>query len=251
MMTRQALIAIGGKARRLREAGFKVDISKSFIKVLDEPLLHWNLMALHTAGIRRLVLCGDTQLQLCESEIVIHRLAGLGFDFSHVQYFNDPGLGVHGLPYQAKRHGYRLDKTFIFECGHSLMLPQQYRNLNTIKADNNVVFSAFVPHPSNYRQPVELAGRSVRLLHMPEDNCHVIAHPLLVDHAYIERLPSLNFKIEEIIRYYAQRSGLRYVISEMPPEFDVPEELAVAMARYHKYLGHARLPSPNIPSGAY
>lgn len=232
--TTQAIVAVGGKARRLRDAGVEVRISKSFIKMRGEPLLYWNLMALHYAGIRRLVICGDDMIYVYEAELVLDRL-GLAFD--DVQILRDPGLGVHGLPYQiCGAPEYHLDDTFIFECGHSLMTPEHYRALDATKKEDRVVFSAFVPHPSNARQPVSLEDSKIALVEGAGPGYHALAHPLLIDHAYVAMLPRLGFDISRIIAHYAARDQLDYVFSEMPPEFDVPDEFRAAQEKYDTYL---------------
>ncbi len=234
MNTTQGIVAVGGRARRLRDAGVEVPISKSFIKVRGEPLLYWNLMALHYAGVTRLVICGDNTIYLYEAELVLDRL---GLAFANVQLLRDPGLGVHGLPYQV--HGSpecHLDETFIFECGHSLMTPEHYQALDATKRENRVVFSAFVPHPSNARQPVSIEDSKITLTERVRLGHYALAHPLLIDREYVDLLPRLGFNISRIIEHYAARDQLDYVFSGMPPEFDMPDEFRAAQKRYETYL---------------
>jgi hypothetical protein len=233
----QALIAIGGKASRIRNAGISVPVSKSFLSLCGRPLLHWNLKFLHAAGIRDIVLCGNNPLQLAEAELLLDRI---GVSFSSVHFFQDPGLGVHGLPYQVAHHASDLLKEqIIFECGHSLMEPDHYKRIMHAKTNENVVFSAFKPHPSNPRQPVRLLGNQAELAPpaLPAPSAaYALAHPIVIDSSYIERLPSLRFKITEILACYSRRREIRYVFSDMPPEFDVMEEMRAAYARYEVYL---------------
>ncbi|NUP50811.1 MAG: hypothetical protein HOW97_26400 [Catenulispora sp.] len=237
MNTTQALVAIGGKAQRLRSSGIGVPISKSFMRVRGKPLLHWNLLSLYAAGVSRLVLCGDTPLSLYEATFVVDNL---GIRFEHVEYFQDPGLGVHGLPYQASRH---LDEQFVFDCGHSLMPPEHYHELDRRKVAGNIVFSAFRPHPVNLRQPVVLENNSVRLLTCGPSFGFALAHPMIVDRGYIKNLPRLRFDVREVIAHYAERRNLCYAHSDMPPEFDVAAEYHVAISRYNKYLSDHILPN--------
>jgi hypothetical protein len=232
---RQALIAIGGKAKRIRDAGIRVEISKSFMEVRGQPLLYWNLLSLHTGGIGDIVLCGDDPIQLKYAESVLESLKVLKVEFSSVVLFRDPGLGVHGLPYQARRH---LDELFFFDCGHSIMEPAHYGLLNdAVALDDGVAFTAFDPHRSNPRQPVALLGSDIYLLEQSNKRSFALAHPMLVNQKYVSKLPQLGFNIDKILRHYGViNSKLKYVQSSMPPEFDTPEELRYCMEFYKASL---------------
>jgi hypothetical protein len=216
MKALQALVAIGGRARRLREGGMEVPITKSFLDVGGRPVLYWNLLSLHIAGVRRLVIASDRPDLRRYLDSV---LADLRPKFDRVECFLDGGLGVHGLPYQARDclKEVFVEETFIFECGHSVMAPRHYANLITAKKANNVVFSAFRPHPENPRQPITL-NRG------PGPEIWALAHPFVVDGDYVERLPSLGFNISNILRYYGSNGRLSYVFTDQPPEFDIVEE---------------------------
>jgi len=144
MKTVQALVAIGGRASRLRSGGIDVPISKSFLLLHGKPLLYWTLKSLYIAGIKEVVLCADARIQLLEADLILSQAS---FEFK-VRDFLDDGLGVHGLPYQARSV---LDGQFIFECGHGVSEPQHYSRLDAAKRARNVVFSGFQPHPSNPR----------------------------------------------------------------------------------------------------
>jgi hypothetical protein len=240
MDTRQALIAIGGKATRLRQASDQVGISKSFLPVNGQPLLYWVLISLYKAGITRLVLCGDKEIQLREAELTIFKL---NLPFQDVKYFSDPGLGVHGLPYQViNREPTWLEPSFVFECGHSLMTPSHYTELIAKKDSTNVVFSAFKPHPSNSRQPVMLKRQHVKVLNNSSPGSMALAHPILAGISYAARLPNLSFNIDRILEYYADQEQLNYVFSHMPPEFDVIDEVKTAMPVYESYTASSLLP---------
>ena len=236
----QALIAIGGKARRIREGGVDVPISKSFIPVCGKPLLYWNLLSLHAAGVKRIVLCGDHPLQLQEAEVLLSGMSDT--HFSDVKFFQDPGLGVHGLPYQVlDKEPAWLDEGFVFECGHSLMMPEHYRRIMEAKTSENIVFSLFESHPANRRQPVVLSGDRVYVDWAPCRGRHALAHPMVVDAAYASQLPFLGFDIGQILKEYATSTQLTYVASAMPPEFDVLAEMLSAMPLYETYLADAGL----------
>jgi hypothetical protein len=162
--------------------------------------------------------------------------------FSDVKFFQDPGLGVHGLPFQVLDHEPAwLDEDFVFECGHSLMMPEHYRRIMNVKTNRNIVFSLFASHPANRRQPVLLSDDRIYMDWAPRRGHHALAHPMVVDTAYANRLPFLGFDIAQILREYAATAQLAYVPSEMPPEFDVLAEMRSALPVYETYLAAARL----------
>ena len=238
----QAVVAIGGRASRMRRDGYPVAISKSFIQICGQPLLYWNLLSLRQSGVSRLILCADQLVQLHAAEWVLGLLPS---SFREVLFFSDAGLGVHGLPYQViSRRSAWLDEVFVFECGHSIMEPDHYRRLFRAKTYDSIVFSAFVPHPSNHRQPVSLVGDQINLLEAIEPGCHALAHPIVADRRYAERLPSLSYDIRRILGHYGSRSELRYVFSDLPPEFDRVAELTAAMPAYFDCISTTLCPPP-------
>lgn len=240
MRVSQALVAIGGKAWRIRRDGIDVPISKSFIQVCGKPLLYWNLLALNAADVDSVILCGDHPLQLQEAEILLGEMSNL--HFGEVRLFQDPGLGVHGLPYQvfAGKPTW-LHSDFIFECGHSFSKPEHYKRIAQDKSSGNVVFSLFESHPANPRQPVVIADDRVFLARSDSVSPHALAHPMVVDISYARQLPRLGFDINRILREYLARRRLRYVASEMPPEFDVPAEMWSSLPKYESYIAAAGL----------
>jgi len=230
MKVEQALIAIGGKASRLQGADCYIPIAKSLLTIGGKPLLYWNLESLGLAGIKKIVLAGDRKDYLASAEQIV---ASISHKFDETYYFQDQGLGVHGLPYHAK-HLFQGD--FFFECGHGISRPAHYQAMDIAKNKDNVVFSAFRSHPSNPRQPVLLEGSSVSLVANNENTGVALAHPLLIDQAYAKMLPDLDFNIHRIIRHYATAKQLRYVWNDMPPEFDTEQELHYAQTVYPSHL---------------
>ena len=65
---------------------------------------------------------------------------------------------------------------------------------------------------------------------------HVLAHPLLVDKCYGHTLPDNNFNIVQVINSYSARGALRYVLSDMPPEFDIAPEMHAALPAYERVI---------------
>ena len=218
MRTEQALVAVGGRASRLRENAEQQPFAKSFMTADLYPLLHWCLRSLQLAGVKRVVLAGDKREHLLAAEAVVGELLT---EFDAVQFFQDEGAGMHGLPYQTR---HLLDETFFFECGHATNMPSHYLAMDTAKTPDNVVFSAYIAHSSNPRQPVRLEGPRVTPTG-DEQTGIALAHPLLLDQAYANRLPDLGFNINRIIGHYATISQLSYVWNNMAPEFDTIEEV--------------------------
>ncbi|MFA6041775.1 MAG: NTP transferase domain-containing protein [Methylophilus sp.] len=229
----QALVLIGGKASRLRASGYSLESSKAFIQVAGKPLLYWNLKMLHSAGIHRLVIAADTSYLLFQANKIIRSLP---VKFIRVNFFQDEGNGVHGIPYELR---YLLDETFLFECGHSFSKPEHYSKLIRCKVGADVVFSAYTAHPKNSRQPVALRDGRV---YEGVDNSHsVIAHPIVANQEYASSLLRLKFNIYNIIAHYTDLQGLKYIANDLPVEFDNADELWVSIHIYEQYLARVAI----------
>lgn len=229
-MTEQALVAIGGNGSRLRAGGVEVPITKSFLEVADKPLLHWSLQSMAIAGVRRVVLSGDRDEALEAAQSVVEDLS---VDFDEVKYHKDPGLGAHGLPYQALD---MLEDEYFFEAGHNMTLPSHYTNMHTVKQPGKIVFSAFTPHTSNQRQPVHFDGENVLIGQNPHDSDQALSHPFLVDKSYAQHLPDLDFSIDSILAHYSNNQLLQWVHSDMPPEIDTAEEYKNSLPAIRKLI---------------
>jgi hypothetical protein len=199
-MIRQALVAIGGKAERLRTAGIKVPIPKSFLVCQDKPLLYWSLFMLHEAGVTRIVLAGDKQKQIDLAKKV---LGELPFRFDKVHFFKDEGKGFHALPYFT---AHLLEESFFFECGHAVMPASHYQAMEKLKEKDNVIFSVYHSHPNNPRLPIIFEKDQVLLPKTEnEQTGFALATPLLIDQGYAALLPSYSFNIKKVIRSHASR----------------------------------------------
>ena len=227
--TKEALVAVGGKASRLQSSESYTPIAKSFLIAGGKPLLYWCLQALSLAGIEKVVLAADRKDCADRADQVISELP-LAFD--EVLYFQDAGLGFHGLPYWAK---HLLGDKFFFESGHAINKPEHYEGMDRIKTADNIIFSAFASDPSNRRLPVGLNGNQV-ITGNGQDTGIALASPLLLDQAYAEALPSLGFDFRTIVGHYLETDKLRAVWSDMPPEFDTPDEHRHALGVYSTYL---------------
>lgn len=226
----QALVAVGGRARRLR-AEVTVGPSKAFMISARRPLLYWCLTSLQWSGITDVVLAGNAPEHLERSMEVADHVVG----FNSVTTFRDAGLGVHGIPFQARQI---LEPHFLFEAGHGVSAPGHYRAMVRAKSPDTIVFSAFTPDPGNprYRTAVRLDGRCV------QGTSHALAHPMVIDTAYADALPDFGFDIARITDDYLGRGGVRAVVSDLPPEFDLPAELVPSLTRYRRGVGAGGFP---------
>jgi hypothetical protein len=226
----QALVAVGGSGNRIRADGLDVPLSKSFLPIAGTEVLYWVVSGLLEAGISSLIFTADRGELFPAVRKVLSRLPAA----EEVIFFEDDGLGTHGLPYQVLRGCPRLQHNFLFECGNSVMTPDHYRSLCRAKTPTNVIFSAFDPHPVNLRQPVGLdpCGRVVRPL--DTDDRGAIAHPMVIDREYADALPDLDFDINQIIDNYIQRDMLYYVKTSLRPEFDYLAEYQDCIAQFER-----------------
>ena len=210
--------------------GIKVPISKSFLIYRGKPLLYWSLSMLQKAGVTKLILAGNRQEQIdCAKEV----LGDLPFKFEEVLFLKDEGKGFHALPYFA---AYLLDDSFFFECGHAMMPASHYRAMIKMKEKDNVVFSAYYSHLNNPRLPITLARDRVWLPDEGVQTGIALATPLLIDQSYAALLPSHNYNIQQVIQFHASRPTLRAIFTDMPPEFDIPEEYSNALKVYDNLI---------------
>lgn len=95
MKTEQALVAVGGKASRLRLGTDQEPFAKSYMEADLCPLLHWCLRSLQYAGVKHVVLAGDRQEHLIAAEAVVDELLT---PFDTVQFFQDEGVECMDSP---------------------------------------------------------------------------------------------------------------------------------------------------------
>lgn len=232
----QALIAIGGRAKRLRDDGVHVGTSKAFMISGRRSMLFWCLRSLHTAGIRRIVLAGDRPEHLDKAHRVLDTLDAIE-QFDEVIPFEDEGMGVHGIPYQAIGH---LEPHFLFEAGHGVSHPHHYRRMIELKGPENVVFSAFRPDARNPRYRTGLDERGTCVPPTPGGPGYSLAHPMVIDHRYAESLLDNGFDVNRMADDYRTRRTLTAVVSELPPEFDLGCEFEVSLQVYRSNIARER-----------
>lgn len=204
----QALVAVGGKATRLR-AALDVPLSKSFLEIDDRPLLYWCLRSLKLAGVTHLVIAADRPELISRAQTV---LFDAPFEFRHVAYFKDDGLGVHGLPYHTR---HLIDGPVLFQAGHDVAEAEHLDRLFQVYRDERMPVCTAYPIESGNPRP--RVGR------------HALALPMVVDRGYAERLPELGFNIERVATCLVLERRLALVPARGYPEFDTPDE-------YHRFV---------------
>jgi hypothetical protein len=209
-----ALVAIGGRASRLRGA-VPVPVTKSFLPLAGRPLLEWCLTALHDAGIRHLVLAGDGDAQLHHARALLAHLSS----FDRVDYYLDGGLGVHGLPWHTRP--LLGDGPVLFEAGHAVTPPGHYRALLDAHRPGHLVVSGFLP-ADNLSRPLR-SGRA-------------IAQPIAFDRPYTRLIADQRFAFPAAMAVHARAGTLRVLDAPCQPEFDLPAEYQACMATWRRNL---------------
>ncbi len=233
MKTKQALVACGGTGARLRKGGMEVPVSKSFIEFEGHPMFYWCLLGLYYADIERLVIVGDGTEKLSKAEQV---LSNFPYNFSKVDWHEDPGFGSNTLPYQAR---HPLDDHFFFECGHSISEPEHYRKLeNELDDKNSIVLTMFKPNSYAPRPLVRLNNHRITAIPQltGDNNEFSVGSPRLLNREYISKLPELEFNLYKIVEFYSSNGLLKLVRSNLPLEVNVIEEWKEAIPIYKKQI---------------
>lgn len=213
---RQALVAIGGHAERLGDAAGTTG-PKSFIHFGGRTALYWTLRNMRTAGISRVVLAGDTRELLHAGRVEALRA---GFRAGQITVFSDEGLGVHGIPYQARS---LLDPRFIFDAGHSMCPAGHYFSLRLAR-DGFSTYSTFEErHGNASRLHISADGpRHVRVQHGVSSR--VLALPYALDTDWASRIAAFDFQLRQVVAADILAGRARFQAGEFEPEFDVPSE---------------------------
>lgn len=227
LRTKQALVAIGGHASRLKKDGINVPLSKSFLELNDKPLLYWCLFFLHQAGIRKIVLAANTKSIYTAGENLINELP---FKFDRVDLFLNEDLGADAICYQAR---HLLDNQYFFECGHSFFTSSHYQQMDRLKDQNNIIFMAFNENLSEDRQFIETQKDKIKVV---SRSSTAICSPMLIDQNYANTFRKLNFDLDAIINQYGNVGRLLLVNSDMPIEFNTLNECKSTLNIYKKIL---------------
>ncbi len=102
------------------------------------------------------------------------------------------------------------------------------------KLTDNVVFSGQLAHPKNPRCRLTLM-RGQAYLASGSGNS-TLALPMAADQNFAKRMMELRFNLLATYNYYAGLGLLHYVYNDMPPEFDIVEEMEEAHTIYRHYI---------------
>lgn len=210
----QALIAVGGRAKRLRES--KPDLppflSKSFLHFNGKPALYWTLKNLRQAGIARLILAAEKDTLLEQGK---HIALEVGFAESNVILYRDLGEGVHGLPYHTR---HVTDQRFIFEAGHGMAPASHYRLLRTIP-DDKIAYSTYTLQTNNDSRIILDESISIGF-----DGRRVVALPYCINKEWAHHISHARFSVRTVLIKNIHDKQVVFVKGSFQPEFDVGTE---------------------------
>lgn len=160
----------------------------------------------------------------------------MSYHASNIRFYQDPGLGSTGLPYQTRAS---LDDRFFFECGHSIAEPSHYQTMDELKQEDSIVISAFKPNRHSVRPCLTINQEgSTTALQFPSfrEAEYFIGSPLLIDQKYAQTLPPHDFNFRAILSNYSSQNKLRAVVSKLPIEIDEFEEMEEGLPLLQQYL---------------
>jgi len=233
MRTRCCLIAVGGRGHRLKTNGVEFPYSKSSLQLSGKPMIYWLLSVLERVGIEKVVMSSERN----DSLEFVKGVVGDNFinKFESVLYHVNPGLGVTGLPYQAKN---LLDFPCFFEAGHSFQKPEHYKDMDRQYEEGCYIISGFPPkgHESRFVVKIEderikYVGRKFAVTGETE-----VGIPRIVGTDFVDILPKLSYRLSNIIPYYIENNKLKVVLSDMPLEVDVREEWIETIPHYKRFI---------------
>ena len=214
----EALVTVGGMGSRLRGGGFPIPCTKSFIDVLGEPLIYWNLRVLERAKFSKIVICADDNEAIRRARAQVDRFNDVDIEFSFVI---DTGLGTAGLPVHFM---HLFDSSFYFITGHSFVSPCHLLSMRSVAVPGNVVVSTFDEQivAKNIRtSSIHGANPDQMMLPIPS---RMIDYPYILDGSYCKILKLNKFDVIKTLRYFARLNAVKYIHSELPVETDEPEQ---------------------------
>lgn len=231
MKTKQALIAIGGHASRLKKDGIFVPLSKAFLVLNNKPLVYWCLFFIYKAGIKKIVLAADTKSTFNAGKKIIDSLP---FKFNKVDLFLNKNMGADALCYQTRK---LLDDQYFLECGHSFFKSSHYQKMDKLKNKDNIVFTSFDRDLSRDRQFIEIQKNKIKVV---KSSKTAICSPMIIDKNYANKFHDLNYNLDSIVNFYGESNQLVLINSDMPIEFDTADEHNSALKYYTKVLKSLR-----------
>lgn len=217
-MITEALVTVGGKGSRLRNAGIPVPCSKSFIKVLGEPLIFWNLRVLKRAGFDRIVFCADSEEALDRARTEVGRSCEFWADSS---FLLDEGLGTAGLPFHFQ---HLFNHQFFFITGHAFVRPDHYSAMRIAARRGGVTVSTYREHKFAKSVRSGSLASTFKNYRKTFRTSRMIDYPYVLDEKYCERLAANVFNDLATLRSFCKSDMIDFVYSEMPVETDEPEQ---------------------------
>lgn len=217
-MITEALVTVGGKGSRLRNAGISFPCSKSFIKVLGKPIIFWNLRVLKRAGFDRIVFCADSQEALDRARTEVGRFC----EFSAAPSFLlDEGLGTAGLPFHFQ---HLFNHQFFFITGHAFVKPDHYTAMRVAAKRGDVTVSTYREHKFAKSVRSGSLASTLKSYKKAFRTSRMIDYPYVLDRNYCERLAANAFNDLATLRDFCKSDMINFVYSEMPVETDEPEQ---------------------------
>lgn len=234
-MATQALVTVGGKGSRLRSAGLNFPCTKSFINVLGEPLIFWNLKIFKRIGLRRIVFCADSEEALNSVKLLTCRAGNEDIDFL---FYLDEGLGTSGLPFHFRN---QFDGPFFFITGHSFVTVQHFNAMRSASGPGMVTVSTYREQNTKKNIRTDGIGRLVPPSANLPMSCRMIDYPYLLDKIYCERIARNGFNVLPTLEQFFFEKAIRFVHSEMPVEIDEPEQFQINMKAIEDMILEASL----------
>lgn len=234
-MTNEALVTVGGNGSRLRSARLPVPCSKSFIRVLGEPIVFWNLQVLKKAGFERIVFCADSEEALERVRTQVGRSPESSADFS---FFLDEGLGTAGLPFHFQ-HVFKHE--FFFITGHSFVQPEHYRSMRIAAKGSGVTVSTYREHKFAKNIRSDSLACTLKDYQTTFQTPRMIDYPYILDRSYCERLAANEFDVLATLKEFCKLDTISFVDSEMPVETDEPEQFSGNIAAIERAIENLSL----------
>jgi len=220
MSVTQALIAAGGKGKRMQNMDMYVPGCKSLFKLQNKPLIFWNVLSLYNAGIKDVIVVCDNKLNLEHLTMYLDELKPL---FDSFIYLQDPGFSTTAMiPTWCNKH---LHAEFIYTFGHAIFSDSHYRAIIKKKSKNNIVVSEF-------KNPIK---KSRYFFKIDKEEVH-LGYPLCIDKKTITKLEENNFSTSKVILNHIENETLERVISVLPIESNIATEMISALSMYDDYI---------------
>ncbi len=211
-MITHGLVAIGGHGARLGLSG----PAKSELIVAGRPALFWTLLAMRRAGVRHIVLAGESVPRL---QFGLQIAKEVGFVAPDVTLHMDQGKGVCGLAYWAAD---AVSDRFIFDAGHSMLPTVIYREMLSTRFEFVVLATQRRSNPSRPSVPtrVRVSSSLDWNLAVRSDGRDVASLPWVLSSWVSRKIPAMEFDTKRLLAWADGEGILRTRAYDVFPEFD-------------------------------